>query len=129
MKVTIYKRVQRTWHVHAIMAAEIIFIPDKQIAIYREQQGSFGDKIYGTTKEDRILTEAKSVHDGYVEGYTAEGLTISDIFRTDLLEAQIGVIVDSIDLRDKLDEKIRSAVNMILDGRPKAEKKDNPTES
>ena len=111
MKVIYYHRhVKSGFHIHAYSSADIFYIPDENLILFREQHGSFGGRDYSFTDSPELLDEANSV----VQGSRVEGGEISAITEFEYDETKIKQLVREAKLKSELETKVRSGIEELL---------------
>lgn len=114
MDVIYYHRIARSdFHIHAYSAADMLYVPDEDTVIVKEQLGTFGGKQYTLTESKEILNEAKSIRKGKIPDKNA--ITFSNIKRFDYDGNTIKKLIKDIKLKKKLEENVKNRVDHILD--------------
>lgn len=111
MKVIYYHRQARSgFHIHAYSSADIFYIPEENLILFREQLGSFGGRDYSITDKRELLDEANSV----MQGSRVEGIEISHMKEFQYADAKIKQLVREAKLKSELETKVRSGIEELL---------------
>lgn len=111
MKVIYYHRHAKSgFHIHAYSSADIFYIPDESIILFREQLGSFGGLDYSFTDRPELLEEANSVR----QGSRIEGIEISNVREFEYDGAKIKQLVREAKLKAELEAKVRSGIEELV---------------
>jgi len=111
MKAWKYQRFARTWHIHASPGATVLYIPEKNVALFIEST-SFSGREFGVTREPRMIEEGKSVARGKPEAPVE--VTITEIKEVDVDERKVGALVSIIDDRDDQEKRIKEYFKEVM---------------
>jgi hypothetical protein len=113
MRVIYYHRYARSgFHIHAYSSADIFYVPDENLILFREQHGSFGGRDYSFTDRPELLDEATTV----MQGSKVEGIEISDVREFEYDKTKIKELIREVKLKAELETKVRSGIEELLTG-------------
>lgn len=114
MKVIYFKKNAKSpLHVHAGSYAICFYIPDENIVLYREQQGSFGSENYSFSSGAEILIqEAKIIAEGKTPSIA--GVIFSDIKELEYDSFKLRDLIQNTKLKVELEIKVKSGIEEIL---------------
>ena len=111
MKVIYYRRhVESGFHIHAFSSADMFYIPDEEVVLFREQYGSFGGQYYSLTDRKEILDEIKAV----LQSHKVDGVEISNVKEFEYEDAEIRKLIRDARAKSELEAKVRSGIEELL---------------
>ncbi len=114
MKVIHYKRnAESGEHVHAGAYASCFFVPDKQVVIFAEQEGSFGGVIYSITDREAMLREAQLIANGEIP--EIDLISFSDIKDFEYDDHKIKELIDDAKSAKELEARTKSSIEQLLE--------------
>lgn len=124
MKLVIYtKYSQGIGHIHAGIVTTFVFVPDKNVLLFVETQGSFGSEQYGIVNhehKDVLLGEAllveRALYDGLtkMDGTINAGSKITDIREIYKLDEEIEDLITTALERHRLDLLVSNAIEELI---------------
>ncbi len=114
MKVIYFKKNARSpLHIHAGSYSICLYIPDENIVLYREQQGSFGSENYSFSSRTEILIEeAKIIAEGKTPNIA--GVIFSDIKELESDSSKLRDLIQNTKLKVELETEIKSGIEEII---------------
>ena len=119
MKVIYYeKKIINLIHIHANSNSNLFYVPSKEIVLYIEKNGTFGNKKYSITNTDFILSEAKKIENGKIEN--TENTFYSNIIEFNYDEQILEKIIKYATIQTLLESKIKNGIEDLLSSIPKS---------
>lgn len=111
MKVLYYQRfAESSFHLHASSWADLLYVPDEGVILYRQKVGTFGDYSYSLTENAELLQEAK----GIVEGKVPKEMDASQCKFLECQPSQIKELVRAARQKQELEEQVSKGIERLI---------------
>lgn len=112
MKVIYYHRLKKSgFHIHAFSSTDIFYIPEEEIILYREKQGSFGNQSYSLSKREELLDEARRL----MNGDKIEEVEVSNLKEFECEDEKIKQLIEDARLKFELEKRVRLGIEELLE--------------
>lgn len=113
MKVVYYKRTALSpTHIHASYHEDMFYIPEREVVLFSETAGTFGDVSFDISKKPEILDEARSIADG--KKPELERVEYSNIKTFDYDSKKVDVLIADAIKKQYLDHKVKKGLEGLI---------------